>query len=159
MGTFGTGPLDNDTALDVKDTLLTLRGPGAGVGFLMAVADHLVHDAPDDLHAAHQAAVGVCAVVADVVAGEYHYTRPPDPDDPEDFRLELVPEVPVALLASCTAAISRALGLLDHPDMPDWDSERSAREHRVELEELEERLYGAARGVPGHPLHGLTPDT
>lgn len=153
MGTFGTGPLDNDTALDAKDMLIGLKEPSGRVGFLMALADHLVHDTLEDLHAAHQAAVGVCAIVADVLAGEYRYTQPPDPDDAWDFRLEMLPEVPVALLASCTAAISRALGLLDHPEMPDWSTGAAAREHRAVLEELEERLYGAAREMPGHPAY------
>lgn len=141
MGTWGTGPLDSDDALDLVDlialdpdryaALITVR--------LMALLNALFENDPDDLAEDMQAALASCAVVADVRHGEHFYTSAPDPDDPEGFRVESVAR-DEGLEDLARKALAQYQKLEREVIDLGWDDASSYQEHRAHLSELERRL-------------------
>lgn len=136
--------LDNDTALDLKDTLATATDEKARrEGLAFAVTRLAGYDPSmnhSDPHAVMQTGIGGCAIVADKVCGTYFYTDPPE--DGEDFRLDMLPELDPEFREEACRAVARAMDLRAHPEMPAWDRPESSRNHSLALEELATRLHG-----------------
>lgn len=164
MGTWGTGPLDSDTALDFRHELAMKATPADReelLSFHLEVlaaheVSHAVSRTEGDLDMVLDIAVAGCALIAEKLAGEYLYGYRPDPDDTDgdpEFALEMLPEVSVYLLDAATRAMVTAQALVGHPDLAQWDTDQSASAHRAVLRELSDRLYAHATVTPGHPAY------
>ena len=143
MGTWGTGPLDSDNALDMVDVIGfdPTRYREVILARLLALTDMVIQQprSAEELAEDMQGSLAACAVVADVRAGEYFYTRSPDPDEPEDFCLDYIERQ-----EDLEAMARQALGMYrkmetERVDLG-WRSAALYQEHRQRLSELEKRL-------------------
>lgn len=141
MGTWGTGPLDNDDAMDLVDVIGfdPSRYREIILARLMPMTDMMVQQprSADELAEDMQGALAACAIVADVRCGEHFYTS--TPEEPEDFRLEAVErQDDLEVLARQALGMYRKMeaGRVDLG----WRGAASYDEHRTHLSTLEKRL-------------------
>jgi hypothetical protein len=165
MGTWSTGPLDNDTALDFLYNLAAKPTPADREALLLMQLHLLCDFNPShaehhggELEIANHIGIAACAVVAMKLAEQgglypYMWGCTPEADDLEDFRVEMLPEVSLPVLCAATGAISIARGLVTHPDLPEWVTNDDATAHATMLEELGDVLYAVAASTPGHPAY------
>lgn len=150
MGAFGCGPMDNDDALDLVDTIAF--DPSRAESLLMPRFLELTHVASGPMYDVRDVSVDMalalasCAVVADAVRGQYFYTRPPlgpgdDLYDPKEreFSLGMV-DLSEDLEKEARRALARYREL--ERDVIDlgWSTPDTYEEHRTMLAELGMRL-------------------
>lgn len=149
MGTWGTGPLDSDNALDYLHALAVSASPEQaelllrGALGMLALYDpnHTIDYSADPLiEAAQTNGITACAVVAMKLTGRYLWGYTPAGDEPEDFALERIPPVATDLRESAIRAVAVARRLATHPDVPAWRDPADSREHGAHLAELAEYL-------------------
>ena len=141
MGTWGTGPLNSDNALNMVGVIGfdPSRYREVILARLLPLTDMVIHHPrhPDELAEDMQGALAACAVVADVKHGEYFYTR--SPDDPDDFCLETVDQQ-----EDLESLARQALGMYRKLETETvdlgWRSSELYTEHRRELSRLAKRL-------------------
>jgi hypothetical protein len=141
MGTWGTGPLDSDNALDMVDVIAfdPSRYREVILARLLPLMDRMFRQPgeEDDPAEDMQGALAACAVVADVRHQEHFYTS--FPDDPEDFRVESAdPQEDLEALAREVLVTYRKMEkeILDLG----WRCSSDYRSHRAHLMQMETRL-------------------
>ncbi|MBD3004801.1 DUF4259 domain-containing protein [Streptomyces sp. 5-10] len=141
MGTFGVGPLHNDTGLDFKDNLAMMSSPAKRLKFIASALAGLAScDPVEDSDAEHtlQEGLGACAVVADKIRNTYYYLR--EPDDAEDLSLDMIPEIDERMRDLAIQSTRKALGLARHPAMLAWPTVHDEQAYIDELGQLIRKL-------------------
>ncbi|MER6605874.1 DUF4259 domain-containing protein [Streptomyces sp. NPDC000927] len=136
MGTFGTGPFDNDTALDLKDHLAAIPEMTERCEVLTSAMKRLRACDPNLSSPAEvswqvlEEGVAACAVIVDKLHGTYLYL--PEAEDDEDLSLDMVPRIDMDLARVALQAMFTALRLAEEPKISSSWMDRQLQEFYAE---------------------------
>lgn len=140
MGTWSTGPFDNDTAADLIGNVTDTDRDSAQrtLSEALVTLTHLdpnpdSHISGIDLNIALEEGIAAAAYITDAATGIRKHTATPYADS---LPLNHLGDITPVDIVNALHAIENALALQTHPDAPEWTDQQTADNHRTNLEEI-----------------------
>lgn len=139
MGTWGYGPLENDTALDLLRDMASQPRQATSIikGVLTRLTDMKTDQDVGELREAMTRALAACGVIADRRMNEYLYV--PAPEYADDFAFCMV-KCDDGLVALAREVLEIYRTAERHRIDLGWDDPASYQHHRRMLHEMDRRI-------------------